>query len=74
MEFHCKSSKLKWNSIVDFLKKTAKLQYKICLDGGIIKDIQLCDNMIQPKRRIRMKLRILSYMKRRRKINILKRY
>ena len=49
-ECQCKSSKVKWTSKVDFLKKTAKLQYKVWLDRESIKDSQLHDNAVQYKR------------------------
>ena len=48
-ECPCKSSKVKGNSKEVFLKKTAKLQYKVWLDGGRIKNSQLYDNMVQSK-------------------------
>jgi hypothetical protein len=48
--YQSKNSKVRWNSKVDLLKKTAKLKHTMWLNGGCIKDGLVYDDMVQSKK------------------------
>ena len=66
-EFQYKSSTVRWNANVDFLKKTAKLHYKMWVDGGSIKNSQLYDNMMQSKKAYKNEIKNIKLLEKEKK-------